>query len=99
MDHEEDTVLILTPMKNVSNHLNEYFKLLESFDYPTSLISIGILEGGSTDDTYPQLVSRLEKVKSKYRRVVLINKDFEDRSLNLTVKNRHDWDKQVIGTS
>src|SRR3982074_2585190 len=53
------TVLILTPMKSASSHLDTYFNGLETLTYPHSLISLGILEGDSGDDTFAQLQRRL----------------------------------------
>ena len=49
------TVLILTPMKTASRYLEGYFKRLETLTYPHNLISLGILEGDSSDDTFSQV--------------------------------------------
>jgi len=49
------TVLILTPMKTASRHLEGYFAALEALTYPHDLLSLGVLEGDSDDDTFVQL--------------------------------------------
>ena len=48
------TVLVLTPVKQAAAHLPLYFELLSRLDYPPDRLSIGILEGDSTD--VPELV-------------------------------------------
>lgn len=53
------TVLILTPMKTASRYLQGYFHALEALTYPHTLLSLGILEGDSEDDTFVQLQRRL----------------------------------------
>jgi hypothetical protein len=46
-----DKVLILTPVKDATQYLDTYIELIKNLDYPKKLISIGMLEGDSTDNT------------------------------------------------
>jgi hypothetical protein len=50
----EPTILILTPVKNAARYLQRYVEGLLSLTHPHDRISIGILEGDSTDSTYTQ---------------------------------------------
>lgn len=43
-------------MRNTQKHLGRYFELLSRLDYPGDLLSVGILEGDSTDGTFEALV-------------------------------------------
>ena len=47
------TVLVLTPVKQAAAHLPRYFEALSGCDYPPDRLSVGILEGDSTDGSYP----------------------------------------------
>jgi hypothetical protein len=42
-------VLILTPMKNSQKHMTRYFALLKNLTYPSSRLSIGILDSDSDE--------------------------------------------------
>lgn len=70
------TVLILTPMKSAAHHLDGYFAGLEKLTYPHALISLGILEGDSRDDTFAQLERRMEGACPDFSRKILLKKDF-----------------------
>jgi hypothetical protein len=70
------TVLILTPMKSASSHLDTYFNGLETLTYPHSLISLGILEGDSGDDTFAQIQRRLPESCRNFRSKQVFKKDF-----------------------
>jgi peptide chain release factor subunit 1 len=70
------TVLILTPMKSAASHLDSYFAGLERLDYPHHLLSLGILEGDSDDDTYSQLQRRLAGGFAGFAGITLAKKDF-----------------------
>ena len=61
-------VLIATPVKNGTRHLDSYFRLLEHFTYPKQLISLGFLEGDSEDGTFDALFERSHAVGAHYRR-------------------------------
>ena len=62
-------VLIVTPVKDASQHLDNHLALLERLSYPPELISLGYLEGDSRDDTFAALQARLAAIASRYRRV------------------------------
>jgi hypothetical protein len=70
------SVLILTPVKQAARHLEHYFAALERLDHPASRLSLGFLEGDSTDGTYELLAERLPQLERRYRRVTLVKRDF-----------------------
>jgi hypothetical protein len=72
---EDAAVLILTPVKQAAPHLDRYFSLLETLDYPAELLSLGILEGDSTDGTYELIEARVPALRAAYRRVTLTKWD------------------------
>jgi hypothetical protein len=69
------TVLILTPVKSSCGHLESYFSGLAKLTYPRRQLSLGILEGDSTDDTFAAVERRLETIGG-FRRTTLLKKDF-----------------------
>jgi Anp1 len=70
------TVLILTPMKTASCHLPSYFAGLQSLTYPHNLLSLGVLEGDSSDDTFAQLQRTMPASCPKFSSKDLFKKDF-----------------------
>jgi GT2 family glycosyltransferase len=68
-------VLVLTPVKQAASHLDRYFSLLHRLDYPIDRLSLGILEGDSTDETFEMLAARLPALRERYRRVTLTRWD------------------------
>ena len=74
MSMPEAKVLILTPMKSSERHLETYFAALGRLTFPRRLLSLGILEGDSSDDTYAKVESRL--ATEDFRRRTLVKKDF-----------------------
>lgn len=76
-------VLILSPLKKVSNHIDRYFTLLHSLSYPKNSISLGFLVSDSDDGSYDRVrhhfLTRKHTVTNqseKYREVTLIHQDF-----------------------
>ena len=65
------TVLVLTPVKQAAAHLPRYFEALSRLHYPPDRLSIGILEGDSTDDSYERIAERLPSLRERHRRVTL----------------------------
>ncbi|HKN11006.1 MAG TPA: hypothetical protein VJ376_16225 [Pseudomonadota bacterium] len=63
-------------MKSASRHLDGYFAGLERLTYPHRLLSLGILEGDSRDDTFDQLKRRLPASCPSFARKQLVKKDF-----------------------
>ena len=65
------TVLVLTPVKQAAAHLPRYFEALSRLHYPPDRLSVGILEGDSTDDSYELVAERLPGLRERHRRVTL----------------------------
>jgi hypothetical protein len=76
MDVPSATVLILTPMKTASCYVEGYFTALEALSYPHDLISLGVLEGDSHDDTFEQLQRLMPVSCPKFSSRNLFKKDF-----------------------
>ncbi len=72
----EPRVLVLTPVKDAEEHLDRYVELLGRLDFPPDRLSLGILEGDSTDGTWAALNARLGELRRRYRRVTLLRRDF-----------------------
>lgn len=70
------SVLILTPVKNAARHLDAYFGNLAKLTYPANRISLGMLEGDSTDETFDLIRARRDELRARYARVELCRKDF-----------------------
>ncbi|SPR00029.1 unnamed protein product (mitochondrion) [Plasmodiophora brassicae] len=89
-------VLVLTPMKDSSKDLQLYFSLFDRISYPKELMSLGILEGDSTDDTYDRILSVLESmsVEGVMRRITLIHKNFKLGNKKLAGAERHGFTVQ-----
>jgi hypothetical protein len=68
------SVLILTPMKSARRFLDGYFTGLETLTHPH--LSLGILEGDSSDDTFAAVEQRLDQACPGFRRKLLVKKDF-----------------------
>jgi hypothetical protein len=75
MSSRHATILILTPMKSASSHVDTYFSGLARLTYPRRWLSLGILEGDSSDDTYAKVECRLAG-RNEFRRTILLKKDF-----------------------
>lgn len=71
-----DTVLILTPIKDVADCVTTYCELIDQLTYPRHLISIGILEGDSRDDSFEVFQQALPRLAEGRRRAELWKKDF-----------------------
>jgi hypothetical protein len=76
MSDSSASVLILTPMKSTRRFLATYFSGLEKLTYPHGMLSLGILEGDSTDGTFERVRERLETACPNFGRKVLLKKDF-----------------------
>jgi hypothetical protein len=69
-------ILILTPVKDAEQFLENYFKQLYQLTYPHALISVALLESDSSDHSYPLLVHELPKLRENFRSVSVWKKDF-----------------------
>jgi hypothetical protein len=76
MDMPTATVLILTPMKTATPYVEGYFAALEALTYPHDLLSLGILEGDSYDDTFAQLQRLMPMSCPNFSCKSLFKKDF-----------------------
>jgi hypothetical protein len=76
MSEKFPKVLILTPVKTASTYLNGYFAGLQSLTYPHSRLSLGVLEGDSTDDTAAQVAKCLSNCCPGFARKTFTRRDF-----------------------
>jgi hypothetical protein len=74
-----ETVVILTPVKNASRFLDNYFAGLDKLSYPTRLTSLGLLESDSDDGTFGRLEERLEPLRRHYASAEIWQKNFNFR--------------------
>jgi hypothetical protein len=63
-------------VKNAAAHLETYWGGLRRLTWPKSQISVGLLEGDSTDGTYECCQQWMEKLAGEFRGLRLIKKDF-----------------------
>jgi|SRR5579871_764276 len=63
MDPGQPSILILTPIKNAVRHADSYFAALSRLTYRKSLISVGMLEGDSEDDTFDVFRARIDLLR------------------------------------
>jgi len=70
-------VLILTPVKDASECLHSYFAGLRSLDYPPGLLSLGLLESDSTDDTFEKFQAGLDTWAGHFASARIWRKDFQ----------------------
>ncbi|XXQ32747.1 Glycosyltransferase 2-like domain-containing protein [Plasmodiophora brassicae] len=96
LQQQQPKVLVLTPMKDSEKDLLRYFALLDRLTYPKHLMSLGILEGDSTDATFAKLMDILAKLHADraYRRVTLIKKNMQNGNRALNGHERHSYDRQ-----
>lgn len=69
-------VLVLTPVKDATQHLDGYFAATQRLTYPREHLSIGFLESDSRDTTFAAIDARLEDLRRTYRRAELWKRDF-----------------------
>jgi glycosyltransferase involved in cell wall biosynthesis len=72
----EQTVLILTPVKNAARHAESWQRGLESLTYPRRLISIGVMEGDSDDGTYERFAQAAGALRGTFRGAGIWKRDF-----------------------
>ncbi|MBP2307309.1 glycosyltransferase [Azospirillum melinis] len=72
----QETVLVLTPVKDAVPHLPRYLELLGRLDHDPSRLSLGFLEGDSRDGTHGWLADRLPDLRQRYSRVTLLRHDY-----------------------
>jgi hypothetical protein len=79
MASDQQTVLILTPVKNATGVLGTYFAGLDKLTYPAGSISLGFLESDSDDGTFERFQERLGAVRCRYASVGIWQKNFNFR--------------------
>jgi hypothetical protein len=79
MGTADQTVLILTPVKNAAGFLDSYFAGLAKLSYPASAISFGFLESDSDDGTYDRIRDRLDDLRDCYTSAEIWRKNFDFR--------------------
>ncbi|GKQ35293.1 glycosyltransferase [Streptomyces sp. A012304] len=72
---ERPRILVLTPLKDAAAFLPGHLENLRALDYPREAISLGLLEGDSTDETPELLRQVLPELEAEYRRVTLVHRD------------------------
>jgi peptide chain release factor subunit 1 len=76
MNSPTESVLILTPMKSARAHLDSYFDGLARLTYPPALLSLGILEGDSDDDTFAAVEQKLATACTAFAGRRMLKRDF-----------------------
>lgn len=69
-------MLILTPLKDAADCLDGYCERLRRLAYPHARISLGFLEGDSSDETWRALRRHLPALRREFRRVRAWKRDF-----------------------
>jgi hypothetical protein len=69
-------VLVLTPVKDACRFLDRYFALLAALDYPPELLSLGMLESDSRDDTFAAIEAGAAALVGRWRRTCCWKRDF-----------------------
>ncbi len=73
---KDPKVLILTPIRDATNHIYRYMSLLERINYDKERLSIALLEGDSNDKTFSELNKLRPQFEQRFRRVDVIRKHF-----------------------
>ncbi|KAJ2084242.1 Mannan polymerase II complex anp1 subunit [Coemansia sp. RSA 988] len=93
-----DSVLILTPVKNNAEHLEQYFSLLDKLEYPRNRTSIAFLVSDSDDTTQEMLVQAQRWYQDegpkemRFHRFEIYRQDF---FYSLARSQRHSRKKQL----
>ncbi len=70
-------VLVLTPVKDCQYHATGYFERLNALSYPHDLISVGILESDSKDDTFSAFQAACQRNRKYFSRVEIWSRHFD----------------------
>jgi hypothetical protein len=68
-------ILIATPVKDATSHLDAHFALLNRLRYPRARITLAYLESDSRDGTLEALRARLAEAGRRYRRYRLLQQN------------------------
>lgn len=98
--HGGEKLLVLTPLKDASPYLEEYFYNLAQLNYPKHLISLAFLVSDTKDDTWDQLHKisrrinhRSKSRKERYERITILRQDFH---FDLSGETRHGFEGQPV---
>lgn len=69
-------VVILTPLKDVADQAEDYFRRLLQLSHPHRSISVGLLESDSRDGTYEAFRKQCELAAPHFERVQIWKQDF-----------------------
>jgi len=69
-------ILVLTPVKNASTHLLRHVELLEALDWPRTQLTLGMLEGDSSDGSWDQMQALLPRLEARCAAVKLLHHDY-----------------------
>lgn len=69
-------VLILTPIKDAARYLEPYVARIERLEWPREVLSIGLLESDSRDESWPLLQRLRPRLEARCRRVTPVKRDF-----------------------
>ncbi|OZJ04210.1 hypothetical protein BZG36_02956 [Bifiguratus adelaidae] len=96
-----EPLLILTPVKNAASHLEPYFRLIDSLEYPKNLISLAFLVSDTHDTTIEMLQDYADRqrhlpYKKRLSSVSIYEKDFK---FILPEMDRHSYEIQPLRRS
>ena len=87
------TILILTPLKNAVEDIDDYVRRVQSLTYPHKLISLGFLESDSKDGTFDRITSHQKPLRGEFQSV-----DIWQRHFGYKIppgRHRGDWQIQI----
>lgn len=98
--NREERVLLCTPLRDASMHLDMFFGHLRNLTYPHHLIDLAFLVSDSKDDTEANLQTHLEALQNDkdpampYGEISVIHKDF-GQAVGQDVESRHGFAAQA----
>ena len=69
-------VVILTPIKDIADQANPYFRRLRRLTFPHENISIRLLESDSRDSTHAKFQARARRMWPHFRSIQIFKRDF-----------------------
>lgn len=98
--NREERVLLCTPLRDASMHLDMFFGHLRNLTYPHHLVDLAFLVSDSKDDTEANLQKHLEDLQASkelgmaYGEISIIHKDF-GQAVGQDVESRHGFAAQA----
>jgi len=81
---EQAEILVLTPVKDATPHLETYIECLERLDWPRGKLALGMLEGDSVDGTHARLEALRPRIERRVSRFSLHKHDYGFRMPSTT---------------